>query len=66
MLTCLATQMTTLRERIEQHILAHASLKADYDLLLSICGIGKATAALLLAELGDVRRFAVGAYFPST
>jgi transposase len=57
-LSCLQTQMSTLRERIEQHILAHRSLSEDYELVLSICGIGKTTAALLLAELGDIRRFA--------
>jgi len=56
-LTCLQTQMQSLRQQIEAHILAHESLKTPYDLLLSICGLGKHTAALLLGELGDVSRF---------
>jgi transposase len=57
-LTCLHTQIATLHTHIEQHILAHENLSGEYELLLSICGIGKATAAVLLAELGDLRRFA--------
>ena len=57
-LTCLETQMDSLRQQIEAHILARESLSAPYDLLLSICGIGKRTAALLLGELGDLSRFA--------
>ena len=57
-LTCLETQMESLRTQIEAHILAHESLRTAYDLLLSICGIGKRTAALLLGELGDLSRFA--------
>ena len=56
-LTCLETQMESLRTQIEAHILAHESLHTAYDLLLSICGIGKRTAALLLGELGDLSRF---------
>lgn len=32
-------------------------LKKDYDLLLSIDGVGPITAAVVLAELGDLRRF---------
>lgn len=57
-LTCVQTQIATLQTQIEQHILAHKTLKGEYELLLSICGIGKATAALLLGELGDLSRFA--------
>lgn len=56
-LTCLETQMESVRTQIEAHILAHESLRTAYDLLLSICGIGKRTAALLLGELGDLSRF---------
>ena len=56
-LTCLQTQMESLRTQMEAHILAHESLRTAYDLLLSICGIGKRTAALLLGELGDLSRF---------
>lgn len=57
-LTCLETQMESLQKQIETHILAHESLSASYHLLLSICGIGKRTASLLLGELGDLSRFA--------
>jgi transposase len=56
-LTCLTTQMESLRQQIETHIQAHPSLKEPYELLLSICGIGQRTAALLLGELGDLSRF---------
>jgi transposase len=56
-LSCLETQMQSLRQQIEAHILAHESLSGPYQLLLSICGIGKRTAMLLLAELGDLSRF---------
>ncbi|MEO9057763.1 MAG: transposase [Ktedonobacteraceae bacterium] len=57
-LSCLDKERSTLDQHIEQHILAHKSLAVDYALLLSIVSIGPTTAALLLAELGDVRRFA--------
>lgn len=57
-LTCLETQMDSLRKQIEAHILAHESLSGPYELLLSICGIGKRTACVLLGELGDLSRFA--------
>lgn len=56
-LTCLEKQIATLRTHIEAHILAYESLSGPYALLLSICGIGKPTAALLLGELGDLSRF---------
>jgi transposase len=57
-LTCLQTQMDRLRKQIEAHILAHESLRTPYELLLSICGIGKRTAVVVLGELGDLSRFA--------
>lgn len=56
-LSCLQTQMQSLRTQIEAHILAHESLRGPYHLLLSICGIGKRTAAVLLGELGQLSRF---------
>ena len=56
-LTCLQTQMKSLQKQIEAHILAHESLSGPYHLLLSICGIGKRTAAVLLGELGSLSRF---------
>ena len=57
-LSCLDNEQIALEKQIEQHILAHKSLAADYALLLSIVSIGPKTAAVLLAELGDIRRFA--------
>lgn len=57
-LTCVQTQMASLRTQIEAHIQAHESLREPYALLLSICGIGQRTAAVLLGELGNLSRFA--------
>lgn len=57
-LSCLQTQMDSLRRQIQAHILAHESLSRPYQLLLSICGIGQRTAMVLLGELGDLSRFA--------
>lgn len=57
-LTCLDEQGRVLEKQIGQHLLAHKNLAADYALLLSIVSIGPKTAAVLLAELGDIRRFA--------
>lgn len=43
---------------IQDLIRQNPTLKTNFKLLTSIKGIGKVTAALLLAELGDIRRFA--------
>src|SRR5437588_8014999 len=56
-LTCLDQQQSILEKQIKQHILAHKTLATDYRLLLSIVSIGPKTAAVLLAELGDLPRF---------
>ena len=45
------------RRQIKDHIDANPGLKRQAGLLESISGIGAATAALLLAELGDVSLF---------
>ena len=45
-LSCLDGQIAALTTQIEQHLLAHESLKGDDELLVSICGIGKTTATL--------------------
>ena len=45
------------QEAIQELIQQTHSLKQQQNLLVSIQGIGQKTAALLLAELGDVRRF---------
>jgi len=45
------------RRQIKDHIDQHPDLKSQAKLLESIPGIGAATAALLLAELGDISHF---------
>jgi transposase len=47
----LAKQIRAVRAQIADHIDRHPDLRARRDLLVSIPGIGEATAALLLAEL---------------
>ena len=42
---------------IDDHIDRHPELKADADLIASIPGLGRTTAAKVLAYAGDVRRF---------
>lgn len=42
---------------IQALIRQNSTLKANFKLLTSIKGIGKVTAALFLAEIGDIRRF---------
>lgn len=50
-------QIAQTEETIRQHIDRHPDLKQDRELLESIPGIGHLTACILLAELGDIRRF---------
>jgi transposase len=47
----LEAQIDTVRQQIRQHMDQHPGLRAQRDLLITIPGIGEATAALLLAEL---------------
>lgn len=54
----LETHMEQTRRQIKEPIDQHPDLKSQSQLLASIPGIGAATAALLLAELGDIRHFA--------
>ena len=56
-LAFLSQQIEQLRQQIDAHIACHADLKRQRDLLFRIKGIGQRTAALLLAELGDIRVF---------
>jgi transposase len=56
-LAFLAQQIDQLRQQIDAHIARHPDLKRQRDLLVSIKGIGRRTAALLLAELGDISVF---------
>ena len=57
-LTTLEEQINTTERLIRQHFHQHPGLTEQAQLLESIPGIGATTAAVLLAELGDVRRFA--------
>jgi transposase len=53
----LKQQIKALEKRINQHIDSDPDLRRDADLMDSIQGVGKTTAAFLLATLGDLRRF---------
>jgi transposase len=53
----LQKRMDKTRQQIKDHIDQHPDLKDKAKLLDSIPGIGEATAALLLAELGDISHF---------
>jgi transposase len=50
-------EMAALRTQIQDHFTRHPGLRAQRDLLISIPGIGEATAAVVLAELGVITRF---------
>jgi transposase len=56
-LAFLEQQIATLEQAIQDHINHHPDLQHQRDLLDTIPGIGPLTAALLLAEAGDLRRF---------
>jgi transposase len=51
-------EMTALKEQIHDHFDRYPPLRQQRDLLTSIPGIGAATAAILIAEFGAMRRFA--------
>lgn len=57
MLAHLDTEITAVRRAIRQHFDDHPTLRADRDLLTSIPGIGETTAAIVLSELLDPKRF---------
>jgi len=50
-------QIDEVKKAMKKHIKQYPDLKQDSDLLKSIPGISDITAAVLLAELGDIRRF---------
>jgi transposase len=56
-ITYLEEQMEKTRRQIKDHIDQNPNRKNNAELLESIPGIGAATAALLLAELGDMTQF---------
>lgn len=53
----LQARIQKVRRQIQEHLDQHPDLKDKAQLLESIPGIGAATAALLLAELGDMQQF---------
>jgi transposase len=57
-LAVLDQQITATRQAIRDHIDGSPALREQRDLLVSIPGVAGATAAAILAELPDVRRFA--------
>lgn len=56
-LTWLQSAIAELERAIDDHIDRHPDLRSDAQLITSIPGVGNATAARVLAYLGDVRRF---------
>lgn len=56
-LVFLQVSIQAIRQAIQEHIQTHPALKRQQDLLVSIPGIGKLTAARLLAEIGDIATF---------
>lgn len=51
-------EIARLEQLIRDHIDRHPSLKEQHDLLQTINGVGEKTATGILAECGDLRRFA--------
>lgn len=50
-------EIKRLEDEVDDHIDRHRDLKRDAALITSIPGIGNTTAARLLGQLGDIRRF---------
>lgn len=53
----LTDEIAKLEEQINDHIDRHPGLKHDADLITSIPGVGTTTAARVLGQVGDLRRF---------
>lgn len=58
MLQALDEEIAAVEAQLAQHVERHAALQAQHTLLQTIKGIGAKTATGLLAECGDLRRFA--------
>jgi transposase len=56
-LKVLAEMIEETKEAIQSHIEKHPNLKRDQELLVTIPGIGKLTAAKILGEVRDIRDF---------
>lgn len=50
-------QIEEIKKAMKDHLKKHPDLKKDADLMKTIPGISDITACVLLAELGDIRRF---------
>lgn len=53
----LDSQIEALRAKIEKHVADHPDIGKNMDLLVSIPGVGRCSAASILAEIGDISRF---------
>lgn len=61
LITSAATELTAASEvaaTVRQEVIRLAALLPEYETVLAMYGVGAITAAQLIAELGDVRRFA--------
>jgi transposase len=56
-ITYIQTQQTRLLDALEEQLKTQSVLQSDVKLIESIPGIGRKTALLLVAELGDIRSF---------
>lgn len=54
----LDSQIAQIEKDIDDHIDRHPDLKRDVDLITTIPGLGRTTAAKVIGHLGDIRRFA--------
>ena len=50
-------RLMTEKKEIREDLISEANVLSEFSILKSIPGIGELTSALLLAELGDIRRF---------
>ncbi|AXA90489.1 IS110 family transposase [Massilia sp. YMA4] len=50
-------EIKRLAKEIDDHIDGHPGLKRDVDLMTSIPGLGRVTAAKVISRVGDIRRF---------
>jgi len=55
-----AKEIETMEKEMRRVIETNADFRRDYDLLTTIPGVGFVTAAVVLAEFGDLRRFGCG------
>lgn len=63
LISCLQAQITQVEAAIFQLIRSHAALNRNYELLISITGIGFVNAVYILATTGNFTRFATARKF---